>query len=341
MQAAVLIKNGPASKAFEIQELADPKVVAGQIRINVDAFGLNFADVMARLGLYQDCPPLPAIIGYETVGTVDKIGAGVTGFQEGQRVLSFTRFGGYATKVCTDARGVVPIPDTMPNGEAVALGTQYCTAWYAAAEMVNLHEGDQVLVQSAAGGVGTALVQWAKHRGCYVFGTASTKEKLAYAKEQGVDFPINYTQVDFKRIVEQNAKEGKLDVVFDAVGGASVKKGMRLLAAGGRMVCYGASSMSQPKKNIFKMAKTGLDFGFYHPAQLMMGSHSLLGVNMLRIADFQPLVLKRCLENVVKYYEEGVFRPKVGGSYTIDELAQAHEDLGNRKTMGKLVVEWE
>ncbi len=340
MKAAVLVKNGAADKAFEIQEVAAPSLAAGQVLVDVEAFGLNFADVMARQGLYQDCPPLPAIIGYEAVGRVNSWADDVSGFEKGQRVLAFTRFGAYATQVATMQEGVVPIPEAMPVGEAVALATQYCTAWYAAEEMVRLYAGDRVLIQSAAGGVGTALVQLAKHRGCYVFGTASTGKKLAYLKELGVDCPINYKESNFAKIIKQVSPTGKVDVVFDAVGGKSVKDGMKLLDAGGRMVCYGAASMSGSNKNVLRLAKTGLGFGLYSPIQLMMPSHSIIGVNMLRIADNKPLILQRCLIEVVKLWEKGVVKPTVGGDFAISELAQAHSSLANRQTIGKIVVRW-
>ncbi len=340
MKAAVLVRNGDAEKAFEIKEMPTPELAEGQVLVDVEAFGLNFADVMARQGLYQDCPPLPTIIGYEAVGRVNSWAEDVSGFEKEQRVLAFTRFGGYATQVATMKEGVVPIPEEMPVGEAVALATQYCTAWYAAEEMVRLHEGDRVLVQSAAGGVGTALVQLAKHRGCYVFGTASTGQKLAYLKKMGVDCPINYKESDFAKVIQEQTPEGKVDVIFDAVGGNSVKKGIKLLDAGGRMVCYGAASMSGSNKNVFRLAKTGLGFGFYHPVQFMMSSQSIIGVNMLRIADNKPLILERCLIEVVKLWKKGVLKPTVGGDFAIKELAKAHHLLASRQTIGKIVVRW-
>lgn len=338
MQAAVLVANGAPQRAFRLQEMPDPLITSPtQVRIKVEVFGLNFADVVARLGQYQDCPPLPTIIGYEVVGIVESVGTAVTNVKVGERVLAFTRFGGYATMVVTDMSAIVAIGN-MNAGVATALCTQYSTAYFAAMYITQLHKGEHVLVQSAAGGVGTALVQLAKWRGCIVYGTVGSDDKLKHISELGVDFPINYNTRHFADVIKEIAPNGKIDVVFDAVGGNAVRKGIDILAAGGRMICYGAASMSQRSKNIFKTAKTALEFGIYHPAQFMMSSKSLMGVNMLRIADQRPLVLQQCLQEVVMLANQGILKPVVDTVYPIAQLDEAHEKLEFRKSIGKIAV---
>lgn len=338
MKAAVLVKNGISSKAFEIREVETPKPGEGQVLIKAEAFGLNFADVMARHGDYQDCPPLPAIIGYDVVGKVEALGAGVTNVKVGDRVTAMTRFGGYAEYALTDYRACSKIADDYPVGKATALTTQYCTAYYCFEEVVSLFEGDAILIHAAAGGVGTALVQLAKEKGCVVFGTAGSQEKLDYLKSIGVDYPINYRTQDFEKEIKKIIGEKGLDVVFDPIGGKSVKKGIRLLGSGGRIVLFGAAGMNGT--NIFGKIGTGLGFGIYHPVEFMLSSKGMIGVNMLRIADNRPNVLKRCLDNVVKLVEEGVLDPTVGKVFKVDKLAEAHDYLEMRKSMGKVTVEW-
>ena len=191
MKAIYLVQYGQADQAFKVQDINTPLPNDNEVLIKVDAFGLNYADVMARNGLYKDAPPNPAILGYEVVGVIDKIGKNVKGLQTGQRVVAFTRFGAYAEYAIADERAIAPLPSETTNGEGLALATQYCTAIYSAYEMVNLHKGDNILVHAAAGGVGTAIVQLAKLKGCNVYGTASSSEKLEYLKSIGVDFPIN------------------------------------------------------------------------------------------------------------------------------------------------------
>jgi NADPH:quinone reductase-like Zn-dependent oxidoreductase len=341
MQVAVLTRKGKAAQAFEIQTRPDLEPKANELLIKVEAFGLNFADVVARLGKYPDAPPMPSVLGYEVVGRIEKIGANVSNLEFGalgQRVLAFTRFGGYATQVLVTADACVSIPEDMDAGVATALCVQYCTAYYAAAYVTNLHPGEHVLVQSAAGGVGTALVQIAKNKGCVVYGTAGSDKKLEYLRELGVDVPINYEKDDFAEIISQKAPNKRLDAVFDAVGGKSVKKGFKLLRAGGRLVCYGASGMSQ--KGLFGTLKTAWEFGLYSPISLMMSSKSLLGVNMLHVADASPQVLKQCLLAVVELAQQGIAQPTVDGVYPIAQLAEAHEKLEFRKTIGKVAIRW-
>lgn len=340
MKAYYLVKNGPSDKAFELRETETPKPAAGEVLVQSEAFGLNFADVMARLGLYQDCPPLPTVIGYENVGRVVEVGAGVTNVQPGQRVVAFTRFGGYADHVISDSRAVAVIPEEMDAGVGNALATQYVTAYYAAMHSMNLLPGDHVLIHAAAGGVGTALIQMAKNRGCVIFGTAGSAEKLDYLKQQGVTYPINYRQTDFAEEIKRLGFDKKIDVVFDPIGGSSFKKGVGLLNSGGRMCCYGASSMTDAQGNPFKTLGVAAGFGVWSPIILMMRSISFIGVNMLRIADNKPELLEHCMKEVVKMTAEGILEPTVGGEFAHDKLADAHDFLASRKSIGKVVVKW-
>jgi NADPH:quinone reductase-like Zn-dependent oxidoreductase len=337
MKAVVLVKTG-TSGSFEIREVATPVAKPGEVLIKVEAFGLNFADVMARKGMYQDAPPLPSILGYDVAGTVDAVGTGVTNVKPGDKVTAMTRFGGYAEYAITDARAIAIIPASMDSATATALTTQYCTAYFAAAEMVNLHKGDKVLIQSGAGGVGTALIQFARYKGCEIFSTAGSEIKLNYLRAQGVQHPINYTTQDFETAIKDATGGKGVDVIFDAVGGKYVKKGFRSLASGGRLLCYGAADMSD--KNIFGKIKAGLDFGIYHPAMFMMNAKSMLGVNMLRIADNKPEVLQRCLGEVVRLTTEGVFTPTLGKVFPVAAIDAAHQYLETRQSMGKVAVTW-
>ena len=343
MKAVFLVKNGSADKAFEIREVEKPQVNSLDIRIKVEAFGLNFADVMARLGQYPDAPKKPGVLGYDVIGHVDAIGSDVkTDLNEGDRVVALTRFGGYAEYASTDYRGVVKIGDDIKPAIGTALTTQGGTAYYMAEEMVNIFEGDHVLVHAAAGGVGSLLCQMAKAKGAIVYGTAGSDRKLEYLRSNGVDHPINYREQDFEAVIPsilENRGVKGLDVVFDAVGGRSVKQGFKLLGSGGRMVLFGAASMTSAK-NVFSKMGVGMGFGIYHPVALLSPSKALIGVNMLRIADDKPEVLHRVLKGTVAMFEQGILKPLEGGVYPVGQLSEAHEALGSRKTMGKIAVTW-
>ncbi len=340
MQAFVLHKFGNAEAAFQLKELPTPQPKPNEVLIEAECFGLNFADIMARNGLYQDCPPLPTVLGYEAVGRIIKTGSEVTHLKEGQRVVAFTRFGGYATHVITDQRAATPIPEDMDAGKAAALATQYCTAYFAAYEMASLQNGDRILIDAAAGGVGTALVQLARHKGCTIIGGAGSDDKLAYLKTQGVHHTINYRKGDFYKAAKNILGESGADVVFNSAGGSTVPRSMKLLGSGGRLICYGAAEGAGRRKNIFSMLKLGIDFGLLFPPFMVMNSKGFIGVNMLRIADNKPDTLKRCLENVARLFNEGIINPTVGKVFSAHELPAAHNYLESRKSMGKIIVKW-
>lgn len=339
-QALFLVRQGDAARAFEQREMRLPEPGPEQVLLEVEAFGLNFADVMARKGLYRDRPPLPCVVGYDVVGRVLQCGRAVTRLQAGQRVTAMTRFGGYARHALTDARAAAPIPETMDAGQALALTTQYCTAWYSAEACIRIREGENVLVHAAAGGVGTALVQMARRRGAVLYGTAGSPAKLQALAAAGVHHPIDYRQRNWAAEVRRLAGDRGLDVVFDSVGGRYFREGLGLLRAGGRMVAYGASSLSSARNGLDR-AWRGLSFGLYHPIRFLMPSVSLIGVNMLRIADERPELLATCLDEVVRLTAEGEFEPVVGGRFEAGRLAEAHSYLESRASSGKIAVFWD
>lgn len=336
MKAFVLRRFGGSHDSFEFAEQPDLQPKAGQVLVDVEAFGLNYADIVARKGMYKETPPLPTVIGYEAAGTIRAIGEGVTGLQPGMRVACFTRFGGYATQVLAPAAGVVPIAEGMDIGVALALTVQYSTAWYCSQYAAHILPGDHVLVQAAAGGVGTALVQIAKHRGAVVYGTAGSPAKLDYLRSLGVDHPINYNEEDWFAKVQQLRGKAGLDLVVDSLGGKEFKRGFQSLAPGGRIVGMGTASRSG--KGIFADIGTLFGFGRYWAAFLLLESRAVIGCNMLRVADHHPNVLKHCLEQVMQGAKEGWLKPTVGKVFPHTELAQAHDYVEQRKSIGKVIV---
>jgi len=339
MKAIYIIKHGAAEESFEFRDVPKPEPKAGEVLVKVEGFGLNFADVMARKGMYKDAPPLPSLIGYDVCGTIEQLGTGVSEVALGDRVTAMTRFGGYAEYAVTDARAISKIPDSFSAQVATALTTQYCTAYYCAAEMVNLFLGDRVVIHSAAGGVGTGLLQYAKYKGCEIFATTGSDSKVDLLKQLGADHVINTAKTAFDDFITHTTKGDGADVIFDAVGADFIRKGIKILAPGGRIVCYGAAQMSDSSNVFFQLSKA-IQFGIYHPAIFMMSSKSLIGVNMLKIADGKPLVMKRCLQHVVRLVEEGIFKPQGGKTFKASEIVQAHQFLESRKSTGKVVCIW-
>lgn len=336
-----IVKNGRANQAFDLREDPIPDSRPGSVRVEVEGFGINFADIMARKGLYQDAPPLPAVVGYEVVGrTMDEVAVDGKPVEIGSRVVAFTRFGGYSTHVLADNSAVQPIPDEMPIGEALAMAVQYCTAYHCAEERVSVFPEDHVLVQAAAGGVGTALVQLLKRKGCTIYGTAGSAEKLEYIKDLGVHHPINYRTHDFSKVISELIGNKGLDIVFDSLGGRSFSNGFKALGKGGRIVGYGAAEQVSEGFTILNQLKLAKNFGIYSPIQLLMNSRAMIGVNMLHIADERPEVLSRTMKAVVDLWKNGEIKPVVGAVFDSDQLSEAHDYVESRKSTGKVCVVW-
>lgn len=338
MKAWTLTAHGDPQKVFALREHPDPVPQAGQVLIRCGGFGLNYADVMAVRGLYREAPPLPSIIGYEVVGRVERCGADVPPELLGQRVVAMTRFGGYAQLAATDHRACAVIPDDLPLGEAASLATQGCTAWYATMMLCPLQPGQRILVHSAAGGVGQLLVQLALHRGCEVFAIASSEEKMSYLRSLGVQHPIDRSRGDYADAVRRELKGSKLDVSFNAVGGASYKKDMAVLGTGGRIVLYGGAERGT--LGGFGTLRFVWRMGLLIPIFLMIKSRSVLGLNMLRISDHKPELIAECLREVVGAHRDGILRPRVHREFSAAELPQAQAALASGRTLGKVVVRW-
>ncbi len=331
MKAVVLHPKGK----FKIEEVKKPTVNSTQVLIKVEGFGLNFADVMARQGLYRETPPLPTVIGYEVVGEVVEQGVEVKENLIGKRVVAMTRFGGYAEYASTDYRALAEIPKDYPLAEALALATQYCTAWFCLNEKANVYEGDKVLIHAAAGGVGVALTQLAKLKGLTTYGTCSSQAKADFIKENGIDFPIIYTKENYEEKITE-----RLQATFNAVAGNTLKKDMKLLGAGGTLVCFGAASRTGKKGGFFSNLNLLFSSGFYHPLFLMMRSKSLVGVNMLKVGDFRPNLIQNTMKEVIKLAGEGKIKPHSGGVFKAEDITQAHDLLASRKSMGKIAIKW-
>jgi len=338
MKAIFLVRKGKPERAFEIRETAVPSPKPSEVLIKVEGFGLNFADIVAREGMYRDAPPRPFVPGYDVVGTIERTGTEVNHLKSGDRVTALTRFGGYAEYAVTDARAAVKISPTVRIASACALTTQYCTAYCCAAVAANIRKGERVIIHAASGGVGNALMQYCIHLQCEVIATTGSSEKANTLFQNGATHVINTSTENFYEAVKRIYPDGGVDVIFDAMGGKFVKQGIKLLAAGGRIVSYGASQMTGV--NLFSRIKAALQFGIYHPAQFMMPSKSLLGVNMLKLADERPLVLQHCLQQVIKLYDEGIFKPVEGKIFKAEEIAAAHRFLQERKAVGKVALVW-
>lgn len=336
-QAFQLVKNGNSKEAFQFNEISLPTLADDELVIETEAFGLNYADVMARNGLYRECPPLPAVIGYEVVGVITKTGKAVNQNLMGKRVVAFCRFGGYAKHVITREFAVVEIAE-MDAGEALCLATQYVTAYYMSTYLAPVYKDDKVLIHAAAGGVGTALIQLLKLKEAHIIAKTSSRSKEEYLSRQGVDHIIFHKEKPYSESIAEYLGDDRLDVSFNPVAGSTFKQDFALLGSGGRLVLFGGSERSGKKWGILSTLNFVRKMGFLIPIGLMMRSKNILGVNMLKIADNKPQVLKHCLEKVVLLAQHKKIQPQVGARFTYKELTAAHDFLESGESTGKIIV---
>ncbi|MFC4872044.1 quinone oxidoreductase family protein [Negadavirga shengliensis] len=340
MQQIKIKQYGNAQEAFAFEEQEKPVPIDSQLLIQVEGFGLNYADVMARNGLYKDAPKIPFVPGYEVVGKVIQCGKGTPPDFIGERVVAFTRFGGYAEQAVGDFRAARIIGDRISGGEACALATQYCTAYYMTDYISNLHEGETALIHACAGGVGTALSQLCRRKGVTVIGLCGSEEKVAFLEAMGVDFIINYKKNNYKKLIENRLGKRKIDYIFNTVAGNSFKEDMKLLNYGGKIYCFGGAARSGKKDHILNDLAFLLKTGFVSPLFMMMKSHGVIGVNMLRIADNHTAVIGKCLGELHQLWLQGEIKPVVGATFQASQIGEAHQLLESGKSMGKIYVYW-
>jgi NADPH:quinone reductase-like Zn-dependent oxidoreductase len=327
----VVITEHGAPDVLCVQERPDPTPGAGQVAIDVAAAGVNFADTMARVGLYPDAPKPPVVVGYEVAGTVSAVGGGVEGLSEGDRVMAGTRFGGYAERVVTEVVNTVPLPDGLSFEQGAAVPVNYLTAYLGLVRFGSLQAGERVLVHAAAGGVGIAATQIAKHLGAEVLGTASPGKHEAI-RSFGVDQAIDYTQPGWEKDLE------KVDVVMDALGGPSFRRSYDLLRAGGRLVAFGASAvMSGEKRNIVTAARTAIRMPRFNLIKQMSASKTVIGLNMLTLWD-ELGTLEPYMNAIEELLAEGALKPVVAESFSFDRAPDAHRYIGERHNIGKVVL---
>lgn len=339
MESIQLVKYGKAADAFQFVEANIPEPQPDEVQIKVDYFGLNYADVMARQGMYREAPPLPCVLGYEVVGTIVKVGKDGAQDLLHKRVVAFTRFGGYSQLVNTKCIAVVEIGD-YDSEKALCLATQYVTAYYMSHVATTINEDDNVLIHAAAGGVGTALIQLLRDKNVNIIAKVGSDDKKEYLKQQGVKHIVNYRNSDYATQVKDILKEEKLDVSFNPAGGGSFKKDWKLIGPSGTILLFGGSERSGKKMGILSDLNFVRKMGVIIPITLMGSSRGIIGVNMLRIADNKPKVLLHCLQKVVDLARNGDIDPQVNAVFPAKEIAKAHALLQSGKTTGKVALKW-
>jgi NADPH:quinone reductase-like Zn-dependent oxidoreductase len=341
MKAVVLTRSG-GPEVFEVLERPDPAVGAGEVRIAVHAAGLNFADTMARVGLYPAAPKPPCVLGYEVAGEVETIGEGVSGLTVGQRVMAGTKFGGQAELAVAQARDVMPMPEHLSFEEGAAFCVNYGTAYAALMIMGGLREGNRVLIHAAAGGVGIAATQVARIAGAEIFGTASAAKHEAI-KAQGVDHPIDYRTQDFKAEIRRLTNGEGVDVILDPMGPTSFRKDYRILRPGGRLIMYGLSEamnengrdMRAALRSLLRMPTSTMPW--WNAGRLLNQNRGVFGLNLLSWWRREG-GMDRITAPLLSDLNSKQLMPVVARSYPFEQAGDAHRYLAERRNIGKVVL---
>lgn len=336
MKQIWVTRAGPP-EVLEVREAAAPTPRTGEVRVRVEAAGVNFADVLGRMGMYPEAPDIPYVPGYEVAGVIDAVAQGVPDLKEGEAVLALTRFGGYTDHVCVPHKQVFRRLEWMSAEDGAALLVNYLTAYLALVVMGSLNKGERVLIHGVGGGVGLAALDIGQIIGAEVFGTASP-HKHEFLRERGLEHAIDYRNEDYEEVVAELTDGEGVQLVLDPLGGRHWKKNYRLLMPTGRVVHYGISSLAPAKRRSLLEVIGGLLFTpFYSPVKLMNENKGVIGLNLGRLWDQIALQRPR-VEQIIRWYDEALFRPHVDRGFKFRDAADAHHYIQDRKNVGKVLL---
>jgi NADPH:quinone reductase-like Zn-dependent oxidoreductase len=335
----VWIPKAGAPEVLSLREAPDPEPAPGELRVRVEASGINFADIVGRLGLYPDLPPMPVVPGYEVAGRVDAVGDGEDSAWIGRDVLALTRFGGYSDVVSVPAERVFARPDGMSAEIGAALPVNYLTAYQLVVVMGGLRAGETMLVHSAGGGVGIAAIQIARRIGARIIGTASAA-KHDFLKGIGVDHCIDYTREDFEARAREITDGRGVELVLDAVGGSSFTKSYRSLAPSGRLGMFGVSTMiTGERRNLASALRAVASMPWFRftPISLMNENKGVFGVNLGHLWGETDRI-GGWMETLLGEYRAGVLAPVVARTFALTDAADAHRYVQERRNIGKVLL---
>ncbi len=336
MRAIVLERHG-GPDVLRVREVPDPVPGAGEVRVRVEAIGVNYAEVLSRKGLYGWAPAMPYTLGMEATGTIEMLGAGVEGRAIGERVIVGAQHGAYAQMVVVPERQALPAVPGFSMDENAAIAVNYLTAWVALMEMARLRPADRVLVTAAAGGVGTAAVQIATRFGCATVGMAGSDAKLEQIRALGAEEAVNYRRPDFEERLRAAAGPDRFDVVLEVVGGEVFRAVWPVLAPFGRVVVAGFASLALQKWNPLSWLRTWRDLPRANVQSLATASAGLMATHVGYLLDDPPR-LARVWGELMAFVAAHDIRPIVGATFSFDEMPEAHRLMESRQSVGKIVV---
>lgn len=340
MKAIVIPRYGKAD-VLRIEERPDPEISNDDVRIDVKAIGINFAEVVARKGLYPDAPKPPCVVGYEVAGVISETGKNVNQYAIGDRVVALTRFGGNATIVVVPQQQIFRMPDSMRFEEGAAIPVNYLTAYHMLFNIRRIRPGEKVLLHMASGGVGTAVLQLLSTiDNIETFGTASAA-KHEHIQNLGCDYPIDYRNHDYAEFITSKLGKNKIDLVLDPLGGGDWQKGYSLLRPGGMLIAFGWANMDAgATRSVTRVVSEFWKQPKFAPMKLMDHNRIIAGVNLGHLWDEIPM-LAGAGDELMALYDKGVVRSHVDRVFALNEAVEAHRYFESRQSVGKVVISTE
>lgn len=338
MRQVWVTKAGPP-EVLQVRDAPPPEPGAGEVRIAVEAAGVNFADLVGRLGLSNNAPKMPYVPGYEVAGRVDALGAGVDTLAVGDAVIALTDHGGYSEALCVSAAQTVKRPESLPVEQAAGLMVAGFTAYTALVTQARVRPGDHVLIHAAAGGVGLMAVDIARRFGATIYGTASA-HKHDFLRERGVQHPIDYHNQDVPAAIKRLTNGRGVDIVLDSLGGRSWMTSFRMLAPMGRMIVHGASALTPGgRRSLRGMVRffLGTPWIAFNPVALANANRGVFGINLAQLWD-ESALLQAAGADLLAWVAEGSLRVHVDRVFPLVQAADAHHYLHARRNVGKVIL---
>lgn len=336
MREVVVTRHG-APDVMEVRERPVPEPGPGEVRIRVKAAGVNFADILARLGLYPEAPPLPFAPGYEVSGYVDALGPGQARHEPGRHVVALVPFGGYAEYAIATADFVWNVPPSLSHNEAAAIPVTFLTGAVALYRMANVKAGEVVLVRGAGGGVGVAALQLARLRRATVIGTASSSKHSAL-RSLGIDHVIDDRQADLEAEVARLTNGRGADVVLDPLGGAQLQQSYALLAPLGRLISFGTQAIvNGPERDDGRVQRVMDERPRFDPLDLMHANKGVFGLNLGHLWKERRFA-SATMEALLTDFSSKRLRAVVSKTFPLASAGSAHAFLQDRANVGKVVL---
>jgi NADPH2:quinone reductase len=338
----IVVTHYGGPDALEVMEEECPEPGRGEVRVRVLAAGVSLPDIIAREGFHPETPQVPFTPGWDLVGTVDRLGDGVSGIELGDTVAALPISGAYAEFVCLPQRELVPVPPGLDPAEAVSLVLNYITAYQMMHRSVHVKSGQRVLIHGAAGGVGSALLQLGRLAGLEMYGTCSAHRASTVSDLGGT--PIDYRSLDFVKEIQRLTRDG-VDVVFDGIGGSNAWRSREALRPGGKVVVYGfTSKLSGGRMNSshsggrHRFREAAVLGRYVIGSWLLPGRKRMVPYSIQTLKRLRPSLFRQDLLTLLDLLRQQKLNPLIAQRYPLVEARQAQELLGKEGVTGKIVL---